>query len=785
MLTPRTPKAVLTPRTPKGASPNPSRTSTDRPRPVDSAVASDLSYNNGMGLSSCRRVMLSLWGVLCLAAPAAAHPLGNSSITHFSILSVLPDRIEVDFVLDIAETQSVILRREEIDADKDDDDTQAEQNAWLEKNAKVFAEYLRVKVDGRWVPLAVADNPVDPKTGQKRPGQTILKLPGFAGMPNYTLLVPYVGRYPARLEPGEHVLEYTDATYPQHVGLKRIILERISQRFVLDPSVVPDLDNRRLSDALRDAFAEKRHALFSKARVIVDRPGERWRILDAGGNLLVVRADEKLAVHDAPAIEFIPPRPAFWDEGLEPTFYEQYDPANLPDERRATIRFRLTDDTGGIVDRPPPIPEFADAPKRDAPATAPATSTDDTPESGDGESGKPELPPHLASLTDPRNNPSMADTSYRQADRLVALLQGRWGVTMILTVTLLAFTWGAAHALMPGHAKTVVAAYLISQRGTYWHAVLLALIVTVTHTALVVILGLVIWGYQQTHPDLGPSLQLWLGAISGILVAGMGAVLVWRAVTGRIARHHHDHDHPHHDDDRPLWKKLFTHSHPHLPAHAHAHDHHHEHHDHDHAHGHHHEHHHHDHGHTHSHAHDHHHHHDPSHAHHHAHDHEHDHPHPHDHGHPHPHDHDHDHVHEYAPVRHRHADPTDALSFKTLLVLGVTGGIVPCPTATIIMLLGIGAGVVAGALYAIGIFSLGLALTLMTIGFLALSSRRFAARVLSDAQHEGELSGTGRRLLLQAVPALSGTVVVALGLAIAANYLYRMQTGAALFGWLG
>ena len=120
-----------------------------------------------------------------------------------------------------------------------------------------------------------------------------------------------------------------------------------------------------------------------------------------------------------------------------------------------------------------------------------------------------------------------------------------------------------------------------------------------------------------------------------------------------------------------------------------------------------------------------------------------------------------------------------------LLLLGVTGGIVPCPTATIILLLGIGANVVAGALYAVGIFSLGLALTLMLIGFLALSSRRIATRILSDARHEGELSTAGQRILLQIIPALSGAAVLALGLAIAANYTHHLLKGQALIPWLG
>src|SRR5690606_7528600 len=132
------------------------------------------------------------------------------------------------------------------------------------------------------------------------------------------------------------------------------------------------------------------------------------------------------------------------------------------------------------------------------------------------------------------------------------------------------------------------------------------------------------------------------------------------------------------------------------------------------------------------------------------------------------------------------AAPTaEPLSTRMLLMLGITGGIVPCPTAMIIMLLGIGANVVAGALYAVGVFSLGLALTLMVIGFLALSSRRFAARIMSDAQHEGELTGTGQRVMFQYIPAVSGMVVVALGVAIAVNYIYILRTGQALISWLG
>ncbi|UCD28872.1 MAG: hypothetical protein JSV03_17650, partial [Planctomycetota bacterium] len=242
----------------------------------------------------------------------------------------------------------------------------------------------------------------------------------------------------------------------------------------------------------------------------------------------------------------------------------------------------------------------------------------------------------------------------------------------------------------------------------------LAIVVTITHTALVVALGLIIWAYQETNPTLGARMQLWLGIVAGLLVAGMGAVLIWRALTGRIAPHQHDHHHHHqHHDHRSWFRKLFTHSHPDLPTQIHENK------------------------------------------------------------------QDHNHHHHHQPIENK------PLTTRMVLVLGVTGGIVPCPTATIIMLLGIGANIILGALYAVGIFSLGMALTLMGIGFLALSSRKFASKVLSDSQHQGQLSGTGRHIMLQIVPALSGLVVVALGAAIAANYIYRINTGQPLISWLG
>ena len=52
-----------------------------------------------------------------------------------------------------------------------------------------------------------------------------------------------------------------------------------------------------------------------------------------------------------------------------------------------------------------------------------------------------------------------------------------------------AFWLGALHALEPGHGKTVVAAYLVGERGRVRDAVLLGIVVTLTHTSSVIILA--------------------------------------------------------------------------------------------------------------------------------------------------------------------------------------------------------------------------------------------------------------------------------------------------------
>ena len=148
------------------------------------------------------------------------------------------------------------------------------------------------------------------------------------------------------------------------------------------------------------------------------------------------------------------------------------------------------------------------------------------------------------------------------------------GLGIILIALAVAVGLGAFHALEPGHGKTLVAAYLVGSRGTVKHALLLGLIVTAAHTAGVYLLGAVtLYASQYVVPE---RLYPWLGVVSGVLIAGLGAVLLVRRYRGKdgiLSHHHHDHANHSHGSDHH-----HHHHHPRDHGHSHHHGHTHEHH---------------------------------------------------------------------------------------------------------------------------------------------------------------------------------------------------------------
>lgn len=130
---------------------------------------------------------------------------------------------------------------------------------------------------------------------------------------------------------------------------------------------------------------------------------------------------------------------------------------------------------------------------------------------------------------------------------LPALFDSRYGIGILI---LAAFLFGAAHAFTPGHGKTLVAAYLVGERGTVGHAVLLAVATTVAHTGSVILIAAVLWSaYGNNVPG---STQGMLQFAGGTLVAGVGLWLLLRRIVGKadhfhlFGGHHHDHGDGHH-----------------------------------------------------------------------------------------------------------------------------------------------------------------------------------------------------------------------------------------------
>jgi ABC-type nickel/cobalt efflux system permease component RcnA len=171
----------------------------------------------------------------------------------------------------------------------------------------------------------------------------------------------------------------------------------------------------------------------------------------------------------------------------------------------------------------PPDPE----PARGGPEDLPAASLASAPSRGE-RTGE-----HKPNLTDDKS-PSEDVPGDTQAHYLLdLLLDTRLGLAMLL---LLAALFGAAHALTPGHGKTLVAAYLIGERGTIGHAVLLGIVVTLTHTSAVLLLAILL---PLCFPNANRvDVQRLLELLGGLLIAGLGIWLLLARVTG-----HADHIH--------------------------------------------------------------------------------------------------------------------------------------------------------------------------------------------------------------------------------------------------
>ena len=166
-----------------------------------------------------------------------------------------------------------------------------------------------------------------------------------------------------------------------------------------------------------------------------------------------------------------------------------------------------------------------------------------------------DTPPRRTSST---NAARPANIATKRTKRLQNLLLNSSSFGAIAFALGVAALLGALHALTPGHGKTIAAAYLIGERATVRHAIVLGLSVTITHTSSVLILGAIAIGLAGRVDPASLTNTLRWG--SGAIVLAIGLTLL--AKRTRVARnnanphahvhshdaiaHNGDHAHPHH-----------------------------------------------------------------------------------------------------------------------------------------------------------------------------------------------------------------------------------------------
>ncbi len=282
---------------------------------------------------------------------------------------------------------------------------------------------------------------------------------------------------------------------------------------------------------------------------------------------------------------------------------------------------------------------------------------------GPGSSSRPAIKPTVA---DPH---SMGEV--KRGDFLSEALKGKEiGLGVGLICVAVAFWFGALHALEPGHGKTMVAAYLVGERGTPRHALLLGGMVTFTHTVSVFVLGLATMFLSRYV--MADVLSKWLGVISGLTIVWVGGLLFYRRLHSLTVAGHKHHSH-----------------------------------------------------------------------------------------------HRHSHTHSRSGVTHTHGGSTHShtveaeISLKNLMALGASGGLVPCPSALVLLLAAISVGRIGFGLLLLVSFSVGLAVVLTATGLIVLYAKRFLP----------ERKDRKPSTLASILPIASAAVITVIGIVLTGNAL--------------
>ena len=120
-------------------------------------------------------------------------------------------------------------------------------------------------------------------------------------------------------------------------------------------------------------------------------------------------------------------------------------------------------------------------------------------------------------------------------------------------------------------------------------------------------------------------------------------------------------------------------------------------------------------------------------------------------------------AHRHGHEHHHHHDHEHDVSRRSLLAVGVSGGLLPCPSALVVLLAAISLHRLAFGLVLIVAFSLGLALSITGIGLGAVLAKKAFARRSFDG------------VLIRTLPAVSALVIVVAGVLMTAHALPKVH----------
>jgi len=101
---------------------------------------------------------------------------------------------------------------------------------------------------------------------------------------------------------------------------------------------------------------------------------------------------------------------------------------------------------------------------------------------------------------------------------------------------------GALHGLEPGHSKTMMAAFIVSIKGTSKQAIMLGLAAAFSHTIVVWLIAL--GGMYFSKQFTAQAAEPWMLLASATIIISTGVWMIWKTWNGQSA-----------------WKKSHTHSH--------------------------------------------------------------------------------------------------------------------------------------------------------------------------------------------------------------------------------